>query len=490
MARRGPSNVEGSFGNKIIGKAYEEPKKLAKRYAGLDLPVLFVGESGSGKELFAQYYMEHSPLKGERRSINCAAFTTELLNSEVFGHERGAFTGADKRRSGLARTCDGGILFLDEIGDASSEFQAAILRITDGLSYRSLGSDDESRCNTRIIAATNHPTKVRPELQGRFQIVFIPPLQPSDIRELASHFLETHSKGRWLKEAAIDYLRNAPMDGQVRGLKRRCEYLYAEDGDSIFQRAPAARPPEYCSFNYERFREECRIWYKYVQPLIDKCEFEFKYTYMPLNEDSFGWTLSEHQFVLENGFLNVLSTGVFFNENLRDQFVKLMEVLVQGRLISSFLMYVAEKIENKNSIYSVLPIPYYLFDLPWKVSINQFGRAYWSFMLDFIEPDKREELSGKSKNYFQEQVRKWKNDEESHRIWDNALMDCIEDLRKPDVSPLFLLPFNEANIHFEIAYWDYLWRTTSDDATRARVSGMKESGMRSAIQRLRKKTGD
>jgi transcriptional regulator with PAS, ATPase and Fis domain len=131
--------------NAIVGDACKDLKKLVKKYAEKDTPVLFFGETGSGKELFARLYMDASKRSGGQRTINCAAFPAELLRSEVFGHVTGAFTGATKDRKGLIATCEGGILFLDELGEATNEFQSTILRVTENNCYSPLGSDEEKQ---------------------------------------------------------------------------------------------------------------------------------------------------------------------------------------------------------------------------------------------------------------------------------------------------------------------------------------------------------
>ena len=161
----------------IIGEAYRELQEIVKKYAEEDLPVLFSGDTGTGKELFLKLYMDSSKRLGKKKTINCAALSDELLRSEVFGHEKGAFTGAIKDRKGLLETCNGGILALDEIGDATPQFQAAILRVSEGNSYFTLGSDEQKTSDTLIIAATNKVKGLRQDLMERFHILHIPPLQ-------------------------------------------------------------------------------------------------------------------------------------------------------------------------------------------------------------------------------------------------------------------------------------------------------------------------
>lgn len=172
----------------IIGQAYEDLKELVKKYAIEDKPVLFVGETGSGKELFAKLFMTTSNRKGKKITINCASFSDELLYAEIFGHTKGAFTGATKERDGKIKACNDGVLFLDELGDASYKLQAAVLRVSEGNSYCPVGSDQEKEVNTLIIAATSKAKNVREDLKMRFHVLQIPPLQKSDIPVLAEYF--------------------------------------------------------------------------------------------------------------------------------------------------------------------------------------------------------------------------------------------------------------------------------------------------------------
>lgn len=251
---------------KIIGAAYSEPKKLVKEYAKNDVPLLFLGETGSGKELFAQLFMEESKRKGERRTINCAAVTGDLLNSDIFGHEKGAFTGAITKRNGLLLTCKNGILFLDELGSSSKEFQAAILRVSEMNSFKAVGSDKEiTDCDTLIIAATSSLSSIREDLKHRFNILPIPPLQNFDIPEITRHSLK-----KSLKRSALEMLMALEYPGNVRQLLRRCDQLWVEKGKEIFGKKASDKKFGFPSFNYQKFREEYILWQKYVQPILDE----------------------------------------------------------------------------------------------------------------------------------------------------------------------------------------------------------------------------
>jgi len=278
---------------KIIGEAYRELQNLVKLYAKEDLPVLFYGETGTGKELFMRFYMDESVRHGKKMTINCAAVSDSLLRSEVFGHERGAFTGADRKRLGKIAACNKGILALDEIGDATPEFQAAILRVSEANSYSPLGGDVEIEANTLIIGATNNLEKVRHDLKERFHILPIPPLQKEDIPALASHFLK-----KTLTEEVIQELTCREYPGNIRELKRVCERLRTERGAKLFSKKKNAI--SLSNFDYHRFRRELNTWNKYIQPLIDyygkEHGFEkYRYKYMPWDGDSLEWILNRDE---------------------------------------------------------------------------------------------------------------------------------------------------------------------------------------------------
>jgi len=249
----------------IVGKAYEEPKKLVAKYSKENIPLLFLGETGSGKELFANLYMKKSEREGKKRTINCAGFSDEMLRSEFFGHVMGAFTGAVKKRDGLIKKCENGIIFLDELDSASPEFQALILRVTEQNSYSQLGSDDEDTCNTLIIVAIKNLSSILIDLQHRFAILPIPPLQPFDIPEIAEKHLKKPLKQRFLNE-----LVSKDYPGNVRQLFKRCDKLLVEEGEEIFNKKIEKKSTWKIRFNYNRFRDEIMLWHKHIQPIIKK----------------------------------------------------------------------------------------------------------------------------------------------------------------------------------------------------------------------------
>jgi len=175
--------------------------RLTQQVAQNDATVLIEGESGTGKELMARY-IHHSGLRagGPFVAINCGALPESLLESELFGHVKGAFTGAIKDKKGLFEVADGGTLFLDEIGETSPSFQVKLLRVLEDGTFRRVGGTAEHRVNVRIIAASNKDLaslvpkgQFRRDLYYRLKVIpiYLPPLRKrvADIKPLAEHFV-------------------------------------------------------------------------------------------------------------------------------------------------------------------------------------------------------------------------------------------------------------------------------------------------------------
>jgi transcriptional regulator with PAS, ATPase and Fis domain len=180
--------------------------ELAKQIATTDCPVLILGETGTGKELLARYIHQHSNRRDKIfLAVNCGAFTEELLAKELFGHEKGAYTGATSTKRGLLEVADGGTLFLDEVTEMSQAMQVKFLRFLQEKEFFRLGGTEPIRVDVRIIAATNRDIKKEIE-RGRFRedlyyrlnvMTFtLPPLaeRKEDIPLLCYHFLNKYAK--------------------------------------------------------------------------------------------------------------------------------------------------------------------------------------------------------------------------------------------------------------------------------------------------------
>src|SRR5712692_10566218 len=220
----------------IVGSspAMSEVYKAIGRVAAQDVPVLITGESGTGKELVALAVYQHSPRgKAPFLALNCAAIPENLLESELFGHEKGAFTGADRRRIGKFEQCKCGTIFLDEIGDMPLLLQAKLLRLLQEKTFERVGGNESIRVNVRVIASTHRdlkamPDKFRPDLYYRLSTltIHVPPLRDrlEDLPALVQHFISLYGNemGREVREVAPDAmerLRAHPWPGNIRELQ-------------------------------------------------------------------------------------------------------------------------------------------------------------------------------------------------------------------------------------------------------------------------------
>jgi DNA-binding NtrC family response regulator len=220
--------------------AMQEVYRLIGRTGPANKPILIQGDSGTGKELVARALHEASPLADRPFVvINCAALPETLLESELFGHEKGAFTGAVSAKPGLFEVADGGTLFIDEIGELAGSLQAKLLRVLEDGSLRRIGSVKERRVRVRLIAATNRDMaeevregRFREDLFYRINVltIFLPPLREreGDIRLLVDHFLgpEWH-----IDEDVVRVFENYSWPGNVRQLQNALERakILAED---------------------------------------------------------------------------------------------------------------------------------------------------------------------------------------------------------------------------------------------------------------------
>jgi serine/threonine-protein kinase PknK len=240
--------------------AHSEPMRealaMALRVARSDVPVLIRGESGTGKELVARAIHAHSPRRGRPFvSESCSAIPEALLESALFGHVKGAFTGADRRRVGLFEAADGGTLLLDEIGEMTPTMQARLLRVLQEGEVRPLGGERTVRVNVRVLAATHRDLEAmvaagsfREDLFYRLAVVnlIIPPLRDrsDDILPLVEHFMQKHAKGRSLRleRRALDRLLTQSWPGNVRQLENAVRRALVLGGDVLREEHFAAPP--------------------------------------------------------------------------------------------------------------------------------------------------------------------------------------------------------------------------------------------------------
>lgn len=226
----------------ILGesKVLKDAVSLAQKVSGTDVPVLLTGETGTGKEVFAQAI--HYSSKRARQNfvaVNCSSFSKELLESEMFGHKAGSFTGALKDKKGLFEEANNGTIFLDEIGEMAFELQAKLLRILETGEYIKIGDTKPTRVNVRIIAATNRNLsqeivagRFRQDLFYRLSVfqIHLPPLREraGDIRLLAKAFIKSFAEqlARPVVEIApafLEALDSQPWKGNIRELRNVIE---------------------------------------------------------------------------------------------------------------------------------------------------------------------------------------------------------------------------------------------------------------------------
>ena len=233
----GFSRLTPGLGPIYLGEseAMQEAMAMLKKAAVTEVPILITGESGTGKEMFAREAHRLSPFaEGPFMAVNCGALQPSLVESTLFGHEKGAFTGADRRKLGLVEVADGGSLFLDEIGELPPEIQVKLLRFTQFGEFQRVGGSETLRVQTRLLAATNVDLAAAIE-KGAFRAdlfyrlntiaITIPPLRdrPADIVPLARCFLrDLVERGRAkisLGDEAESELRRYPWPGNVRELR-------------------------------------------------------------------------------------------------------------------------------------------------------------------------------------------------------------------------------------------------------------------------------
>jgi two-component system, NtrC family, response regulator AtoC len=287
----------------IVGAcpAMVEVYKAIGRVAAQDVPVLITGESGTGKELVARAIYQHGPrAKAPYLALNCAAIPEQLLESELFGHEKGAFTGADRRRIGKFEQCHGGTLFLDEVGDMPPALQGKVLRLLQEQAFERVGGNETIRTDVRLIAATHRDLKswseegkFRPDLYYRLGVftIHLPALRErgEDLPLLVQYFVRRFSRelGREVGEVApdaMDQLRLHSWPGNIRELQSVLKqallratgpvllpaFLADNLGESGRSDAPPARLPALEAYVRERLGAETRDLYAEAHRVVDQ----------------------------------------------------------------------------------------------------------------------------------------------------------------------------------------------------------------------------
>jgi DNA-binding NtrC family response regulator len=243
----------------IAGSALAAVWEQATRVAKMTQPALLLGESGVGKEAVARLLHAASGREGRFVAINAAAVPSELFESELFGHERGSFSGAERARLGAFREADGGVLFLDEVADLRPEHQTKLLRALDQLRVRPVGSEREVAVDVRVVAATSRDIQsqcaggvFRQDLYYRLAgiVIRVPPLRErrEDVAWLTRLHLSRHAPNLSLSVPALERLMLAPWPGNVRELQHaltQAELAAVQAGASVIgvEHLPALNAP-------------------------------------------------------------------------------------------------------------------------------------------------------------------------------------------------------------------------------------------------------
>ncbi|MBF0196109.1 MAG: sigma-54-dependent Fis family transcriptional regulator [Planctomycetes bacterium] len=260
-------NLSEGFQGLAKGESILTLLESARRFAAFNRAILIRGERGTGKELLARYIHHHSPRRDKPFiTINCAAFQKELLSAELYGHERGAFTGADSRRIGRLEQAHGGTLFLDEIGNMPVEFQENILRVIEYQEFERVGGRDKITVDVRFISATNAPLEdmsaeqnFRADLLDRisFASLTMPPLRQrrDEIPALIAFMVQKLQveipdlPQKKFQRDSIDQLVDYHWPGNLREFKNVIERLYLGPSGQLI--SPADLPPEIQGVNEE-----------------------------------------------------------------------------------------------------------------------------------------------------------------------------------------------------------------------------------------------
>jgi DNA-binding NtrC family response regulator len=249
-----------------VSKSMEKVLQTALKVTDFDTGIMLRGESGTGKELVARIIHDHSKTRKNKEfvAINCAAIPNDILESDLFGYARGAFTGAVQNRKGLIEGADGGTLFMDEIGDTTPQFQAKILRVIQEKQVRRVGENMNRSVDIRIVAATNKDLNqmvkegsFREDLFYRLSVIdiFIPPLRErkEDIPTMVGYFLQEMNERlkknvEGVSDEAMMILMAYTWPGNVRELRNSIERAVVLSGHTVFQ-------PEDFPLAYEHYRK-------------------------------------------------------------------------------------------------------------------------------------------------------------------------------------------------------------------------------------------
>ncbi|MCH8126645.1 sigma-54-dependent Fis family transcriptional regulator [candidate division KSB1 bacterium] len=347
------------FEHEIIGESPQiiEVINTAKKIARTSsITTLITGESGTGKELFARLIHNHSDAANQPFvDINCAAIPETLLESELFGYEKGAFTGAHISKKGLFELANSGSIFLDEIGDITSNFQIKILKAVETKRFRRISGLKEVEISTRIIAATNADLKeavkagkFREDLYYRLNVceITIPPLRErgKDVLILAQHFIDHYNREfdrqvKGLSPSAIENVQNYPWPGNIRQLKNSIERAVLVESDEWIE-------PDDISLDY---RKEKR--HEIIEPVINTTNKSIEFNRFEIPDEGISIEEVERGLILsalEKANGNISKTAKLLRINRGKLRYKLERMDVPSDLSSSLKLKPQYSVEPAN----------------------------------------------------------------------------------------------------------------------------------------------
>ena len=291
------------------GPELEKVRKVIMQVADSDASVMILGENGTGKELAAKEIHKNSPRSGKPFiEVNCASIPDTLLESELFGHEKGAFTGAVSGRKGKFELADGGTLFLDEIADMSLSAQAKVLRAVQEMKFERVGSEKTVSVDVRIVAATNKDIlqevrdgRFREDLFFRLNVipVFLPPLRErtNDIKELLLYFfnkydIQSSGEGRTFSDEALEIICSHKWSGNIRELKNYVQRISVMTEEQIISGETASYYLEDLQTHFGREEKKSEFSGDFSNVSFSQAKelFEKKFLIKKLEENSYNIT--------------------------------------------------------------------------------------------------------------------------------------------------------------------------------------------------------
>jgi transcriptional regulator with GAF, ATPase, and Fis domain len=374
-------------------KAMDEVAEVIKKVAPENATVLLFGESGTGKELAARAIHNLSPRRDKTFvAVNCAALTESLLESELFGHVKGAFTGAAVDKIGRFEAADKGTIFLDEIGETSENFQVKLLRVLQSGEIEKVGSTGQKNVDVRVIAATNKELdsmvkekKFREDLFYRLNVIQIkmPPLRerPEDIEFLASHFLTTEGSGMRLSKSASASILDYEWSGNVRELEsvvKRAVIFARADGRDLLKISDLPKEiVKGSKYNFEDLVLESLREKKFSHSAITETAKELGNVNRTMISENFRGivfrTLYENNFDIDLSVSSISGSGGDDVKSKVEDKIQKFIINIENDIVKTGISDFDEVKIRFASKYKNLPVKFHLYldeVIKWKLKLN------------------------------------------------------------------------------------------------------------------------